>query len=443
MNGEDEMNIEREAEEKGAPSTPTSESAGVIRGIPSRRIESAGVLDLRGVPAEQVAQIESIKSAGIILLDEKNSAALANVSVESAGSVVVAPSDLRVIIQPDIAITKAMVEGMPSGQKLMVVGNVFITPGVPAALVSEKFADLRMVGIAIACESVIGAMLGKLDITGVTIVLPDSVGAVVRAMGQTNITPDYLSRLEDGTTYVSVGQTAFSADVTEEMARTKIAAYHNVGQTTGPEPVLNLLKSRCGTNLGQFEVTRATEAAAEGGEVSNYSKRTLTQAFLERIDDGSSYENYGETIIAADVPEELLFRKIAKYTNYGKTIGPTRLLAVLEERCRENYGSFEEGSAESTEVEGAEAGARAGSHLENHDEMILGRAELELMADGSRLENHGELTFAEDVTPELLSQKIGFYANHGTIQAPAPLLAALKLMVLKGRGQNHGELEEC
>ncbi len=437
------MNEENEVEKESTLRAATSESAGVIRGIPSRRIESAGVLDLRGVPAEQVAQIESIESAGIILLDEKNSAALANVSVESAGSIVVAPSDLRVIVQPDITISRAMAEGMPSGQKVMVVGNAFIRPDVPAALIGEKFDDLRMVGIVVACESVIGAMFGKLEITGITIVLPDSVGAVVRSVGQTSVTPDYLSRLDDGTTYVNIGQTTFSVDVTEEMVGTKIAAYHNVGQTSGPEAVLNLLKTRCPTNLGQFEVARAEEAAAEGGEISNYGKRVLTRAFLERIDDGSSYENYGETIIAADVPEELLFRKIARYTNYGKTIGPTRLLAVLEERCRENYGSFEEGSAQSAEAEGGEEGMSAGSRLENRDEMTLGRAELELMDDGALLENHGELTFAEDVTPELLSQKIGSYENHGTIQAPAQLLAVLRLMILKGRGQNHGELEEC
>jgi hypothetical protein len=135
MNGESEMNEENEVEKESMLRAATSESAGVIRGIPSRRIESAGVLDLRGVPAEQVAQIESIKSAGIILLDEKNSAALANVSVESAGSIVVAPSDLRVIVQPDITISRAMAEGMPSGQKVMVVGNAFIRPDVPAALI--------------------------------------------------------------------------------------------------------------------------------------------------------------------------------------------------------------------------------------------------------------------------------------------------------------------
>ena len=447
MSEESKMSEEREVEEGSTPSSSTTESAGVIRGVPSRHIKSAGVLDLRGVPAEQVAKMRSIESVGVVLVDEQNSAAFAGVSIESVGSVVVAPPDLRIIVQSDVAISKAMAEGMPPGQKLMIVGNVFIKPDVPAALVGEKLEDLRVVGIVVACEGVIGMLFGKLEIVGITIALPDSVGAVVRSIGQTSITPDYLSRFEDGTTYVNIGQTAFAEAVPEELVAQKIAAYHNVGQTTGPEAVLNLLKSRCPTNLGQFKVARGDgQEAAEGGQIHNLGKRTLTKGFLERISDNSSYENLGKTVIADDVPEELLVRKIAKYTNLGKTIGPARLLAALEDRCTENLGSFVESggrSAPSPEEGEEHEHVRGTAHLENHGEITLTRAELEMMEDGSHFENHGELTFAADVTPELLSRKIGYYENHGTTCAPAPLLAALKLAVLKGRGVNEGEFEEC
>jgi len=446
MEGEDEMSEKRECEQGEAPSAPTTESAGVIRGIPSRRIESAGVLDLRGVPAERVAEIEHIKSAGVILVDEQNSAALASVSVESAGSVVVAPPDLRVLVQPDIVISKAMAEGMPPGQKLMMVGNVFIKPEVSVALVAEKFEDLHIVGILVAPESIVGALFGRLEITGITISLGEGVGAVVRSMGQTTITPDYLSRFEEGTTFVNIGQTTFASSVSEELVAQKIAAYHNVGQTEGPEPVLNLLKTRCPTNLGSFDVSSAAGDERRGGSVGNFGKRTLTRAFLERLSEGSSYENFGETTIADDVPEELLLRTIAKYTNFGTTIGPGALLAALQDRCTENFGSFVESSGQPAspgEERGEHEPSRGTSHLENHGEITLTRAELEMMDDGSHFENHGELTFAEDVSAELLSQKIGYYANHGTTRAPARLLAVLKVGMLRGRGVNEGEFEEC
>lgn len=329
-------------------------SAGLVRGIPSRRIKTAGVLDLRGVPAQEVAQIESIEMAGIILVDEDNRAALGKVPTQLAGTVATAPADLRVIVQPDLEITRSMLEAMSPGQKVMMVGNIYFHPEVPPALAAEKFDDLRLVGILVACEGLLGALFGKVETTGVSVLLPDNVGPVLRSTGQTALTSDYLDRLADGTSYVNIGQTSISAEVSEELLNRKIARYYNVGQTTGPAPLLNLLQSRCSTNLGQFQVAEPAEGA-EGAHVENYGKRRISRAFLERLRDGSHYENYGETVIGDDVPEELLARKIARYENYGRTLGPARLVAVLEERCLENYGAFEGAEDAGGSGEGAPA----------------------------------------------------------------------------------------
>ncbi len=334
------MTEEREEEQQ---QEPTAESAGLVRGIPSKRIRTAGVLDLRGVPAEEVAKIEHIEMAGVVLADETNRAALGNVKMNLAGSVVVVPPDLKVIIQPELEVSKGMLAGMAPGQKLMMVGNVFFRPEVTPALAAEKFEDLRIVGIMVACEGVVGALFGKLETIGITVSLPDDVGNVVRAVGQTSLTTDYLSRLPDGSTFINVGQTSVADGVTEELLGQKIAAYHNVGQTTGPAGPLSLLQSRCTTNLGQFQPSQPEEAGEEGGgTVSNFGKRTLTRRFLERIKDNSQYENFGRTVIDADVPEELLTQKIRGYRNFGKTVGPGNLIAVLEDRCTENFGVFAE-----------------------------------------------------------------------------------------------------
>jgi len=421
--------IESEEEEQGGEEeerVPSAQSAGLVRGIPGRRIKTAGVLDLRGVPAEEVAKIEHIEVAGVILADPANRAALGEVPMQLAGSVVVAPPDLRVIVQPDLEVTKAMLEGMSAGQKVMMVGNVFFKPEVPPSLAAEKFEDLRIVGILLACEGLLGAMFGKLEITGVTITLSDTAAAVVRATGKTEITADYLSRFEDGTIYVNIGQTALASDLPEDLVAQKIAQYHNVGQTTGPERLLNLLRSRCPTNLGEFQVARGEPAGVAGRSVGNFGRRTISRAFLERLEDNCSYENYGETIIADDVPEELLLRKIARYTNYGRTVGPAALIAAMEDRCINNYGVFEEAGEGGRE--------RGKSHFENHGEMTLTREDLLRMKDRSSFENHGDLTLAQDLPEDLLDQKIGYYENHGTIYGPARLLA-----VLKTRGENYGD----
>jgi hypothetical protein len=49
-------------------------------------------------------------------------------------------------------------------------------------------------------------------------------------------------------------------------------------------------------------------------------------------------------VIEADIPEELLTQKIRGYRNFGKTVGPGNLIAVLEDRCTENFGVFAERS---------------------------------------------------------------------------------------------------
>jgi hypothetical protein len=229
-----------------------SRSMGIVQGVPGPHIVSVGLLDLRGVPAEQVAQIQSINSVGAVLVDEGNRHALSQASVESTGGIVVVEPGMRVMVEPFLEISKATMEGMPVGQKLMLVGIVFFKPDVPPALISEKFEDLRVLGILFACAGAQGALLGKMQTTGVSITLPDDVGPVVRSLGENRLTPDYLSRLQDNSAYLNIGATTVSDDVTEALLAQKIQSYFNIGATMAPAPLLALLKARCPTNLGHF-----------------------------------------------------------------------------------------------------------------------------------------------------------------------------------------------
>ena len=53
-----------------------------------------------------------------------------------------------------------------------------------------------------------------------------------------------------------------ASDVTESLLEEKIHAYVNIGSTTGPQPLLDLLKSRSIANVGTFEVV---EKKGKGG----------------------------------------------------------------------------------------------------------------------------------------------------------------------------------
>jgi hypothetical protein len=130
--------------------------------------------------------------------------------------------------------------------------------------VSEKFDELRIVGVLLAGAGVHGALLGKSQITGVSVTLPDEPGPIVRNIGHNDVTPEYLTHLSDGSLYVNVGATVLSEDVTEALLAQKIQSYYNVGATIGPKPLIGLLKARCPVNLGAFN--EPGEGEDEGGD---------------------------------------------------------------------------------------------------------------------------------------------------------------------------------
>ncbi len=180
---------------------------GMVKGLTGTRIGINGVLDLRDVPAEQVAKIEALHVNGVVLMDEANRGALSGARSQVNGIVTVADPELRVIVQPDIEFSKASVEAMAPGQKLMVIGDIFFRPDIPPALAAEKFERLNLVGIVIMTEGVQGALLGKVESTGISVLIPDGVAHVVRSIGNNTWTADYLNRLPDNTAYINVGNT--------------------------------------------------------------------------------------------------------------------------------------------------------------------------------------------------------------------------------------------
>lgn len=238
-----------------------SSGVGVVNGISGKHIHSVGVLNLRGVTPEQIAQVESIHAVGVVLIDEKLRGAMTHIATDSVGTIVEIGSDYRVVTEPWMEFSKATVEAMPSGQKLALVGIVMFKPDVPAALLAEKFEALMVVGILLAPAAVHGALLGRMEISGVSVTLPDKEMPVRHSLGQNRVTTGYLTYLEDNGLYINIGQTIIAEDVPAELLARKFASYYNVGQTIAPAPLMDLLKARCTTNLGEF--TTQEEAKSE------------------------------------------------------------------------------------------------------------------------------------------------------------------------------------
>ena len=229
-------------------------AVGVMQGVPPGKfINAVTVLDLRGVPAEQVAGIKRMDACSVVLVDENNCLALNGVSMNAIGSLIVTSPETRVMVTAHMDISRSGIEAMPGGQKLLVVGNVFFKPDVPQGMVSEKIERLQVVGLLIACEGVYGALLGKMQmVNGLNVILPDDVGPVHRLAGETRLTSEFLAQLGEGTTLVNIGKAEVYPDVSPELLRHKVAAYYNAGETSGPAASLAVLQARCSLNVGRF-----------------------------------------------------------------------------------------------------------------------------------------------------------------------------------------------
>jgi hypothetical protein len=244
----------------------TSGNMGMIKGVPGRRVENIGLLDLRGARPEDLQQVEWIKNVGAILIDPPLKGALTHIHLENVGTVVEVAPDCQVLVEPWQEFSRATLEAMTPGQKLFLVGMVLFRPDVPSELVAEKFAELHVVGVLMAPAGVQGALLGKLHITGVPVTLPsDKDIPIIHNIGQNLIGNGYLKYLADNAMYINIGQTVLESDVSEELLASKFASYINVGQTVAPRPLLDLLKARCATNLGHF-AEPSSESEGDAGQ---------------------------------------------------------------------------------------------------------------------------------------------------------------------------------
>jgi hypothetical protein len=170
-------------------------------------------------------------------------------------------------------------------------------------------------------------------------------------------------------------------------------------------------------------IAQSVGRAFGGGGRTNFSTARLTDSALSRMQDGTSYTNFGHLVIADDIPEELLKQKIGSITNFGWVSGPDNLVSVLEERCDTNFGRF--GGAEGEEDEEDEE-HDASSTLKNLGRTTLTQEQLANMPDGVTYSNLGDLAVADNVSEELLAQKISVYKNLGRTTGPARLLGVLQ-----------------
>lgn len=244
------MSQEKNPVEEEAPAGASN--TGTVRGVPGPTVMNVGVLDLRGASVEDLAKLERVKNVGTILISPGMTGDLANAVMENVGGMVEATEADRVVIGPVMEIDRAMLEGMPDNQRLIVIGILAFANDAPAELIAQKFELLRLTGILIAPAPVRGALLGKMEHTGIAVTVSPTSGGVIRTMGEQKVTAGYLSHIKPDSAYINIGRTEFDDSVTLDQLKAKISAYYNVGATVARQELREYLQANCAANMGVF-----------------------------------------------------------------------------------------------------------------------------------------------------------------------------------------------
>ncbi|MGC4047454.1 MAG: hypothetical protein QM758_26970 [Armatimonas sp.] len=258
------MMEEQVSETTEAPAGATN--SGHVIGVPGPVVENVGTLDLRGATPEAISTLQKVKNTGTVLVSPESRTHLSGVSMENVGSVLEVDMDEKMLVGPSVELDGAAFDGMADGQKLIIVGILSIGEDVTVEQVNQKLARLRLTGILMAPKSVIGALTGRMEHTGVSVALPKTGGSIIRNMGEKRVTPGYLSYLKPDSLYVNIGETVFDEDVPVALVQEKIAAYVNVGETVASQEILDYLDARCESNVGEFHTPRPPKNGEGNGE---------------------------------------------------------------------------------------------------------------------------------------------------------------------------------
>ncbi|RYG33783.1 hypothetical protein EON81_17280 [bacterium] len=201
-------------------------------------ISDVGMLDLRFAKTpEDLKHIRSISDVGVVLVPDNLAAALSKIKVSDVGTVVRLPSGDNVACHMgQIRMSGEALAGGPEGGVLVVVGQFQIT-SVPSKI---GYREIRVIGQLFAprgSEAVIGPKLTEMN--GQIFYLPTDARMI---MGEETISQEFLEYLEDGTTFVVMGELRFDDTVDVPMIRQKIAEIVLMGEIRAPRAVVPILQ---------------------------------------------------------------------------------------------------------------------------------------------------------------------------------------------------------
>lgn len=202
--------------------------------------------------------------------------------------------------------------------------------------------------------------------------------------GQIEIDQNYLNGIEESLSFLILGQAIIKQDVQKEDIEKKISELYLAGQLLCPEKLLGIVQSKCSKINGEI-LPYANDYSIRIGKFS------MNNQFLKTIDKPVSLVLVGKTSMIDKLDEKLFDEKIENIHTVGRVIIKEEYLEIFNKKSKDlNKCRMQVIPAGYTYV-------KEDIHL---DAVSIKRF------DHACLYTDGMICFTEDVTPELLKNRI-------------------------------------
>ncbi len=378
-------------------------------------IKGIGLLDLTTATKESLKGVNLIKGVGCLLVGENHKSILEDVELKGIGTSITVPvfdSDSVVAKMGSNRFDANFLASSSKPMVLVVVGIGVFEGDVTVELAQEKIASIYGAGI-IACPEHLAGVINAKTSGHAGIITSYKQGTCVN-MQDLKITNEYLNALEDDTSILSVGDITMLSDVDEALFKQKIDTIHYVGDIISYERYRSLLTNAKGEGDLDF---------IPDGFIYHGNQAELSSAEAE-IMDGESWYVDKALYIKEDVTEEMLKRSL-KAAHCARVVCPRTVLRTVKSLLVNQAKCY----PYTNKVRVYNAHTITATQLQYEKEPVC------VIVENS-------LIFHEDVTAELVEEKIECIVNLNSIVCEPEIYPIIMDKVCENAGKVHPRSEE-
>jgi len=362
---------------------------------------NVNVLDVRKTPKEMFDRLETIRNVNVILVSPETANYLPGIPAKNINAVAHVPAEVEVkTCMSSLSLNAHYLEGLPSSTFLLVMGRVIVEPDVTVELIESQLAGLVVMGKIVCPDTVIGALQAKASLLmGAAVSYPADAVLIASTL---KLDDAFLEGLDDGTKLVVTGSLRVVDNVSEERIQRKLQSVLAVGSILCRQEYAMALKPKL-DRPGNMIVIPTGHRLFEGTlSLDNLSVQSLEEARLFCM---------GDVLIEKDVDASQLERALAHIESLGVIVCPAKLKDVLKGTCDM-------------------LGNRVVLYEDNvwyvDNERQLLPEQFDYVEGRMTIVNRGDIEVVEDVSAQMLMEKVDKIHNLGDIVCGPDQISAIE-----------------